>query len=437
VALLLVGVIASPGTAASAAAPLPQQWWFNTWRVENGIWPLSKGDGVTVAILDTGVEADLPGLSGSILPGADLEYGRGDGRRDMDEQPDRGHGTGMASLIVSQGGPTGFLGVAPGAKILPLVTQSSAVYTKGIRYAVDRGAKVINLSQGVPGICPQEMQDAVSYAIKRDAIVVASAGNSGHEENGTQYPSNCKGVLAVGAAGANLKPFYKSQRQPYVAVAAPGTGVGSVIKDGQFHTSEGGTSSAAALTSGAIALIRSKFPQMSNREVVRQLIASATDIGPEGRDDESGAGMIQPRRVLQGAVPKNSANPVFEEYDKLGAESGGESQAPQSSGGPGANMGNVIGLAVVGTIGAILLIVVFFVNRRRRPAAMGPMQGGMMPPGFGAPPQQPPYPGPPQTPMPQGQPPYPPQGPPQGQPPYGPPPQQQGYRPQGGGEHPQ
>ncbi|WP_119731593.1 S8 family serine peptidase [Thermomonospora amylolytica] len=444
-AMLMATAAAAPG-AAAAQAPRAEQWWFTTWGIQDQIWPHSKGAGVTVAVLDSGVQADIPELAGAVVPGLNLETGSGDGRTDQDSAGG-GHGTGMATTIASRGGPTGFMGVAPEAKILPVVAQGHAALVKGIRAAADRGARVINISKGAPGSCPDDMQQAIKYAIDRNAVVVASAGNTGHTDNSSLYPANCRGVLAVGGSTIQNGVWANSQRHPYVDVAAPAEQAGAVVKDGRYWTSDGGTSSAAALTSGAIALVMSKYPKMSNREVVRQLIASAKDIGPAGRDDRSGHGLIRPRLIFSGEVPKNTGNSVFEEYDQWAKSAGGSGGSGDGgSGGSNApvkapktdNTGSFVIFGIVG--GAFLLILVvglFMTRRNRRPAPMVVAPPGAMPGGMGHSPMPPtPMPapgqmgGPPPS-MGGGQmPPVPPQGPPQppgGQPQFHPP--QQGEAP--------
>lgn len=153
----------------------------------------------------------------------------------------------------------------------------------------------------------------------------------------------------------------------------------------------------AALTSGAIALIRSKYPQMSNREVVRQVVASAKDIGPPGRDDASGHGIWRPRLIFSGEVPKNTGNPVFEEYDQWARSAGanpgdqgqqsGNDQSADSADKESSGSSNLI---IYGAIGAAVLPIVagaFFVTRRRGrkqvPPGGPPAQGpGMAHPGM-------------------------------------------------------
>src|SRR3954452_11083269 len=164
-ALFMVGAAATPGVAA-APGPRREQWWFTVWAVQNKVWPITEGKGVTVAVIDSGVEASIPDLSGVVLPGTDAEGGGGDGRTDVDDANPPGHGTAMSGLIASQGRGTGFVGIAPQVKILPIVSKNLSSKAPGIRYAVDHGAKVINISQGAPTTCPADLQEAVGYAIQ-------------------------------------------------------------------------------------------------------------------------------------------------------------------------------------------------------------------------------------------------------------------------------
>ncbi|MCP9980050.1 S8 family serine peptidase [Actinomadura madurae] len=264
-----IGLAAAPVVPAQAApGPRSDQWWFDSWSIQKEVWPVTKGKGVTVAVIDTGVNAQLPDLKPVVLPGTDLTGKGGDGRQDTDAYK-HGHGTGMASLIASQGTKTGFVGVAPEARILPIAASVSGTTTgKAVRYAVDHGAKVINISEGsesaaiYPNQCPPQLLEAVQYAAAKDVVIVASAGNTGDNGNKPSYPASCPGVLAVGALGHDGKPWKSTQRQPYVTVAAPGTDVGWINKEGHAYNAGEGTSQASALAAGAAALVRSRDPRM-------------------------------------------------------------------------------------------------------------------------------------------------------------------------------
>jgi type VII secretion-associated serine protease mycosin len=424
----MAACIASP--AAAVPGPHKEEWWFSGWALQQDVWPHSKGRGITVAIIDTGVNAAVPDLDGSVIPGKDFE--RASDRGMVDHDPGTGHGTGMASLIAAQGRSTGWVGVAPEAKILPVATTSDDPdrIASGIRFAADHGAKVISMSiaaewSGDPP-CPAVVADAVVYAAERDAVLVAGSGNSGDRNNFSAFPAGCPGVVAVGAIQAQgLKPWAATQRKDYVAVAAPGAQVGSIGKNGRLYHNGFGTSQATALTSGVVALIRARYPDMPARQVVQRLVNTAKDVGPKGRDDQTGYGLVIADKALTANVPASAPNPVYAALDAWKAEQGRQQrqltqapaagQNPSSSDSGGLGSGMVLTGAAVVLMLAVGIVMLVAVRRRRQPApayAAPPQQQFGPPSQFGAPPPTaPPY----------GR--YPSQGPPgdppPGQQPYG------------------
>ncbi|WP_346045087.1 S8 family serine peptidase [Actinomadura chokoriensis] len=423
--MLVLMAVASPGSAAAAPRPGLDEWWFTSWGVQPHLWSLSTGKGVTVALIDTGVQADLPDLQGVVLPGMDAGNRSGDGREDVDpSQESPGHGTAMASLIAAQGRGTGLVGVAPDAKILPIVAQGHDAYVTAIRFAADRGAQVINISQGFPGRCSALMQEAIAYAVGKDAVVVASAGNYGDGANTLMTPASCKGVLSVGAVNAHFEPWEKTQRQAYVKVAAPGVEMRVVLRDGKLYRARG-SDAAAAVTSAAVAIIRAKHPGMKNREVVRQLTASAMDIYKKGKDDRTGYGIIRPYRPLAGKAPKGTVNPVFDEFDEwMTTQSPGAAEPAAPEKDDDSSLPLFVVWGAILAMSAAVCVFAFFFSRRKRggpPPPLGPGVGPGAPVGFG--PHQVPGPlreaGPHYQPHP---PPVPPgQSPPDGAPPVRPP----------------
>nr|WP_302851463.1 S8 family serine peptidase [Actinomadura sp. WMMB 499] len=305
--------------------PRDEEWWFSAWEIEQKVWPLTRGEGVTVGLLDTGVEARLPDLQGAVLPGTGFGTTESrDGRRDVDTRLG-GHGTAMAALIAGQGLGTGMVGIAPGAKVLPVARPSggSGQLNKEIKYAVDHGAKVINMSFAMPlAYCPIGMQEEIAYAIKRDVVVVAGAGNEGRRDNAVNAPANCPGVLTVGGVTADLELWDRSTPGDTVMLAAPAVDVGSIGKDGTFSWKTSGTSQATALTSGVVALMRARYPEMSAREVVQRLLATAKDIGPPGWDRKTGYGAIIPYLALSSDVASKAPNPVYDRFDRLHQDGG-------------------------------------------------------------------------------------------------------------------
>ncbi|WP_329519405.1 S8 family serine peptidase [Spirillospora sp. NBC_01491] len=317
-ALALLFVIPSFQITPAFAEPQPrsEEWWFDAWQIREKVWPLTQGEGIVVAVIDTGIEAGLPDLNGVVLPG--YEYGgsqKGDGRHDYDTEKG-GHGTAMAALIAGQGIGSGMVGIAPKVRVLPIAAHSvNDALT--IRYAVDHGAKVINMSwSSAAAHCPVSTQTAVNYALQHDVVIVAAAGNQGNSRESSNSPANCAGVMAVGAVDADLNIWEKSTPGSNVVIAAPGVSVGSIGKDGTFNWKVNGTSQATALTSGVVALVRSRYPKMSAREVTQRVVATAKDIGPKGWDRRSGQGALIPYLALDAHVPASAPNPVYSRFDQ-------------------------------------------------------------------------------------------------------------------------
>ncbi|GAA0367089.1 S8 family serine peptidase [Actinoallomurus spadix] len=386
-ALAIVGTTAAP--AGALPRPRDEEWWFSAWAITGKVWSLSQGDGVTVALLDTGVNAGLPELDGAVVPGTDTTGRGGDGRTDIDVES-QGHGTSMAALIAGQGGRTGMVGVAPHARILPVVVTNGREgdlansLPPAIRYAADHGAKVINMSQAnpasmYPGHCPSGLREAIAYALRRDVVVVAGAGNTGSADNAPQLPAACPGVLAVGALDNAKGVWDKTQRQDYVSVAAPGVHVGVLLANGTFDPEYSGTSQAAALTSGAVALLRSRYPDMRAPEVVRQIVGTAKDVGAPGPDTASGYGVVIPGAALQRQAPAGAGYPVVRQMEQLAssgapADSAGPSSPKAPAGRHNDGGGGIPPLVLFGVGLCALIIVVAVVAAARR------RSGGTPPP---------------------------------------------------------
>ncbi|WP_378297659.1 S8 family serine peptidase [Actinomadura sediminis] len=325
---MIAGVVTSSPITAYAIEPTPHEaeWWFTTWQVTEKLWPVTMGGGITVAVVDSGVNAALPELRSAVLPGYDATGQGRDAHQDVDRTPDAlgkggfGHGTAMASLIAARGGGAGMVGVAPEAMILPVIARQGTEYATGIRWAADNGAKVINISAAQVNAysadtCPKPFQEAIDHALRKDVVVIAGSGNAGRV-NLPMIPGGCPGVLTVGAVDHRLRPWTDSTRQRSVDVAAPGVDVVELDRQGRLGQGTG-TSPATALASAAVALLRAKHPQMPAREVVQRIIATAKDTGPSGWDDRTGYGVVNPYKALTTDVPANAPNPVYAEWDQL------------------------------------------------------------------------------------------------------------------------
>ena len=341
-----LGSPARAGGTGTRLAPGPGEWWLAAWQVQRKVWPLSQGAGITVAEVDSGVQASLPDLRGVVLPGinltsADLTGTARNGDTDIQVGED-GHGTAMAVMIAGQGidagAGSGTVGIAPRARILPVTVggsgpRSVATAAAGIRYAVTHGARVIDMPFGIgqasPARCDPALQAAVAYALGHDVVLVASSGNA-NLFPGPDEPASCAGVLAVGGTEPDGTLWPGSTREPYVAVAAPADHMVYVGRDGRFTTTGAGTSFAAALTAGTAALIRSRYPHMPWYEVDRRLIATATSAGHPVPNDGYGYGIVNPARAVNASaypVRASAPDPVLARYQAWLATPAGQAVA--------------------------------------------------------------------------------------------------------------
>jgi subtilisin family serine protease len=322
----LAGMAALPAAPALGAAAAPadsvrtnQQWVLNMLDAE-AAWSVTRGAGVTVAVIDSGVNPYVSDLSGSVTTGPDYT-----GVSTSPSSAEWGvHGTWMASLIAGHGhagGFSGIIGMAPAARILSIraipdradphygkyereretVIQQSLA--DGIRYAVTHGAKVISMSIGYSspsGTVRAKLQDAYDHGV----VVIASAGNSGgpgssrgHAGAPETFPANYPGVISVGAVNsiAAVAPF--SSDNLSVQVAAPGVSVPAQGRDGQYW-SVSGTSPACALVAGVAALIKSEYPGLAPDLVASAMTSTASHRPAAGYDSQVGFGIVDAAAAL-------------------------------------------------------------------------------------------------------------------------------------------
>ncbi|MFH8934699.1 type VII secretion-associated serine protease mycosin [Streptomyces griseosporeus] len=410
----LAGLLLVGGTALDAHADSTRdlQWHLDAMHAEE-MWQVSRGDGVIVAVIDTGVDPNNPDLKGRVLDGLDLASSLhpGDEHTDYD-----GHGTGMAGLIAgtgAYGGGKGAFGLAPGAKILPVRVPGNAgdaitgfsgpaEIAKGIRYAADSGAKVINISMAGP-VNSAALTDAVKYALAHGSLVFAGVGNNGDKGNPVLYPGATPGVVGVAAIGKNLRRTSFSEYGSQVDMAAPGEDMVHAC-GGETGLCVGkGTSDATALASASAALIWSKHPTWTNNQVLRVMlntIGGPTD-GAK-RNDSIGYGIVRPRIALQNPGDPGPANvyplPDLKAAERTTSPSASASQS-EGAGAPAKGddtdsnasaaeeSGSGTLWVVIGVGAAVLLVVVVAavaISRKRR-RRLPP------PPPPGVPMQQTPY----------------------------------------------
>ncbi|MEV5551763.1 type VII secretion-associated serine protease mycosin [Streptomyces sp. NPDC052309] len=287
------------------------------------LWAQSKGKGVSVAVIDTGVDVKNPQLTDAVdaskgknyLPsknakGEKIERGNAQGTTDT-----VGHGTRVAGIIAARPAKgTGFVGLAPEATIIPVKQNdaegngTAATLAASIRYAVEAGADVINISQDTANAVEPDpsLKAAVDYALGRQVVVVASAGNDGLGGNvKVTYPASYDGVLAVASSDRNNERASFSQSGEFVGVAAPGVDMISTVP-GNGHCSDNGTSFSAPYVAAVAALLKAKYPKWTARQIVAQIEQTAERSIP-GHDRLVGWGVIDPVKALTDVDP---AHPV-------------------------------------------------------------------------------------------------------------------------------
>jgi subtilisin family serine protease len=325
-ALTVVAVMATTMGAGAAQADSVRdaQMWVLDAVNAPAAWQVSQGKGVTVAVIDSGVNPDVSDLAGSVITGPDLT-----GVNTPPSDPEWGmHGTWMASLIAGHGhdgGGSGIMGIAPQAHVLSIrvITDNSdpnfsryehepqsriqRALATAINYAVAHGAEVISMSLGY-GLPSLPVRSALQNALNHNVVVVASSGNSGdtlgaqqHGQAPESFPADYPGVLGVAAVGQSGAAAGFSSDNLSVQVAAPGVSVPAQGRDGQYWLVSG-TSPACALTAGAAALIRSRYPGLSP-VLVREALTTTTRNRPAGGyTDQVGFGTVDAAAALSAAA---------------------------------------------------------------------------------------------------------------------------------------
>jgi len=335
-----------------AEAPIRerQQWVLDALNAERA-WALTKGAGVTVAVIDSAVDDAVKELRGRVTVAPDMSSATM-----SSAVPPGRHGTAMAGLIAGSGEDGGLIGVAPEARVLslPLAVDdepdlrampplgdlrgdAESPLARALRYAANHGAQVVSMSIGSYGPHRSE-REAVSYALGKGVVLVAAVGNDGQtryaKDKGTSYwsfPAGYPGVIGVAAVDklSRIAPY--SSDNLSVLVAAPGAGVPVVKRGGGYELSDG-TSSAAALVAGVAALVKARHPRLRPEQVAQALAAGTRDRPAAGYDDRSGFGVVDAVAALSAAERLAGQRRTVPVPDDRHFGAGADSPAPSAPG---------------------------------------------------------------------------------------------------------
>ncbi|WP_169077382.1 S8 family serine peptidase [Microcella alkalica] len=329
-ALLAAAIAAAPLAVPQAALSAPagilaadairdRQYWLDEYGIREA-WQVTRGAGVTIAIIDSGVDASHPDLRGAVVGGIDLSgVGAADGTRPVgSDAPD--HGTMVASLAAGRGSAPGdgVIGAAPEASLLsaslafgPEQRDGDAQVAEAVRWAVDAGADVISLSLTRNTLAwPESWDDAFGYAEANDVVVIAAAGNRGSGTEQVGAPATIPGVVAVGGVDrAGRASDAASAQGISIAVMAPSEQLVGAVPGGG-HVIWQGTSGAAPIVAGIAALIRAAHPEATAADVVTRLITTAQPVTATVPDPLYGYGLVDAAAAVRAELPAATENPL-------------------------------------------------------------------------------------------------------------------------------
>ncbi|MGW4034235.1 type VII secretion-associated serine protease mycosin [Streptomyces sp. NPDC004838] len=320
-AITFIGLPLAPAAAETTQCNYPgKQYKGRPWALQrvllDELWKRSTGEGVRVAVIDTGVDTRNPQLTDAVDAESGVNLLPKDAKDENGNKIDRGadngttdtvgHGTKVAGIIAARPAEgTGFVGLAPKATIIPIKQNdaegrgTAGTLATAIDEAVKRGAGVINISQDTANAIEPapELRQAVNRAIAKKVVVVASAGNDGLGGNVKKtYPASYEGVLAVASSDRNNERAAFSQSGDFVGVAAPGVDVITTVPGGG-HCADNGTSFSAPYVAGVAALLKAKHKDWSTSQIVAQIQQTAERSTP-GHDRLVGWGVVDPVRAL-------------------------------------------------------------------------------------------------------------------------------------------
>lgn len=322
-ALIAVATVAGlalvPAAAANADPVRDAEYWLDEYGIR-AAWTTTRGAGVTIAVIDTGVDGDVAELEGAVVGGADFSgLGSSDGQTPVGSEGFE-HGTMVASLAAGRGtaADSGVIGSAPAASILAISigfgegdVSSDDQIADAVRFAVDEGADVINMSLTRNTLeWPESWDDAFLYAMENDVVIVAAAGNRGSGTTQVGAPATMPGVLTVAGVDIDGQASFDASSQGItISVAAPSEDLVGVVPGGGYVRWDG-TSGATPIVAGVVALVQAAHPELDAANVINRVVETARDAGAPGADAIYGYGLIDARAAVTADVAEVDANPM-------------------------------------------------------------------------------------------------------------------------------
>ncbi|QEE61945.1 S8 family serine peptidase [Salinibacterium sp. dk2585] len=320
VAAFLLALVSPAVSPAAADSIRDREYWLDDYGITQA-WAKTRGAGVTVAVIDTGIDGTHPDLAGAVVGGTDVSgVGAPDGQTPVGYSS-REHGTMVASLLAGRGtgADSGVIGVAPESNLLSVsvgfgvgTVPSDDQIAQAVRWSVDNGADVINMSLTRNTIeWPESWDEAFLYAMQNDVVVVAAAGNRGSGTTQVGAPATMPGVLTV--AGVDRRgnaSFDASSQGITISVSAPSEELVGATPGGGY-SAWGGTSGAAPIVAGLVALVRSAHPGLNAGDVISRITETARQV-PGQRDPSPiyGHGLLDADAAVSGSVATAGEDPA-------------------------------------------------------------------------------------------------------------------------------
>jgi len=317
-----LGTALVPATVARADQVRDMEYWLNDYGFSRA-WQTTRGAGVKVAVIDTGVDGSVPDLAGAVVGGTDVSgVGAASGQKPLGDAESANHGTWVASLLAGRGtgNGNGVLGAAPEASVLAVSValgksigpvSSDDQIAEAVRWAVDNGASVINMSLTRNTLdWPTSWDEAFQYAFSHDVVVVAAAGNRGSGTSEVGAPATIPGVLTVAGVDRQGKASFDASAQGItIGVSAPSEQLVGANPGGGY-VQWAGTSGAAPLVSGAVALVRAAHPELKAPDVIERIVKTAKAAGGAVPSPIYGFGLLDAAAAVTADVPHVTANPM-------------------------------------------------------------------------------------------------------------------------------